>query len=82
MNRLQYIKQTYGHGAQSMIARACDVSAMTACRWVAQGHLPRTDLLGITKYAEAIEKATNRLVTKAELHADIQQSMGIDVSAA
>lgn len=74
MSRLQYIKQTYGHGAQMMIARACGVSAMTSGRWFARGHLPRTDLLGLTHYAEAIERATEGLVTKADLHADIQAS--------
>lgn len=82
MNRLQYINETYGHGAQTMVARACDVSAMTAGRWFAQGHLPRTDLIGTTKYAEAIAQATEGLVTKEELHADIKRSVGIESTAA
>lgn len=55
---------------------------MTAGRWFAQGHLPRTDLIGTTRYAEAIERVTDGLVTRAQLHADIQAAIGINSTAA
>lgn len=56
-----------------MVARACGVSPMAVSRWWDQGCLPRTDLLGMTHYAAAIETATDGLVTADELHDDIRQ---------
>lgn len=56
-----------------MVARACGVSPMAVSRWFDNGCLPRTELLGVTQYAQAIEAATDGLVTVKELHDDIRR---------
>lgn len=65
-----------------MIARACGVSYQTSSRWMAQGYLPRTELLGTTHYAKAIERATHRAVTAGQLRDDIRRAIGVNATAA
>jgi hypothetical protein len=54
-------------GGKIVIARACAVTPQAVARWLKNGHLPRTELTGETKYAAAIAKVTQFKVKEAAL---------------
>lgn len=49
------------------VAKACGVTRRAVIKWVAAGHLPRTEWTGETEYADAIERLTEGKVTRDQL---------------
>lgn len=64
-----------GHGANRMIARACEVSEVAVGRWMSNGVLPATEITMVggrrlTSYGLIIEDLTGGVVTDAALRAE------------
>lgn len=51
----------------SVVAKACGVSYQAVRKWEGRWCLPRTEWTGETNYATAIERATDGVVTRAQL---------------
>jgi hypothetical protein len=49
------------------IAMACGVSHQSVRKWEKKGKLPRTEYSGETHYGSAIERLTNRQITREQL---------------
>lgn len=58
---LEKAKRRLGTGR---IASICDVSREAARKWLAQGHLPRTEWTGETSYARRIAAAYNQEIAQ------------------
>ncbi len=54
-------------GGKITIARACKVTPQAVARWLKNGHLPRTELTGETRYSAAIAKITQFKVKETAL---------------
>ena len=54
-------------GGPRMVAMALGLSRQAVDKWIAQGHLPRTEWTGETDYAGSLELMTDFAVTRYDL---------------